>query len=152
MAKTNEEVISVLNNLIETLKDGQEGFRTAAEGISHSELKTVFNSYSQQRAQFAAELQNEVRRLGGDPEKTGSIAATLHRGWMDIKSVVTGGDDAAIVVEAERGEDSAVATYREALNEDLPADVRAIVETQDRAIKETHDRIRTFELASGASG
>jgi uncharacterized protein (TIGR02284 family) len=149
---TNDEVISTLNKLIETCKDGQEGFRTAAEGIKNSELKTLFLTYSQQRAQFAAELENEVRRLGGDPEKTGSVAATLHRGWINIKAAVTGNDEGAIISECERGEDAAVSNYLEALASDLPADMRSIVERQFGKIKEAHDRIRLLEKASGARG
>lgn len=150
MARTNDEVISTLNNLIETCKDGQEGFRTAAEGVKNAELQTLFNTYSQQRAQFAAELQNEVRRLGGDPEKTGSVAATLHRGWIDIKSTVTGEDEGAVISECERGEDSAVRNYKDAIAEGLPADVGSIVERQYGAVQEAHDRIRALERASSA--
>ena len=30
---SSEEVISTLNNLIETCRDGQNGFKTAAEGV-----------------------------------------------------------------------------------------------------------------------
>ena len=63
----NDKVISTLNNLIETCKDGQDGFRQAAEGVKHTELKTLFLTYAQQRAQFAGELQSEVHRLGGTP-------------------------------------------------------------------------------------
>src|SRR5918999_4126680 len=109
---SNEEVISTLNNLIETCRDGQNGFQTAAEGVQKSELKTLFHTYSQQRARFAGELQDEVRRLGGDPEDSGSVAASLHRGWMGLKSVISGSDDAAILAECERGEDSAVLNHR----------------------------------------
>src|SRR5919199_932775 len=150
MATDNDDVISCLNNLIETCKDGQDGFRTAAEGVARPDLKTLFNTYSQQRAQFAAELQNEVRRLGGDPEKTGSVAASLHRGWIDIKSAVTGEDEGAIISECERGEDSAVRNYEDALKEDLPANIRSIIEQQFTQIKEAHDRIRALERADGA--
>src|SRR5829696_5941992 len=117
---TNDNVISTLNNLIETCKDSEDGFRTAADGVKNSELKTLFLTYSQQRAQFAAELQNEVRNLGGDPEDAGSVAASLHRGWINIKSTVTGEDEGAVISECERGEDSAVKNYREALDESLP--------------------------------
>jgi uncharacterized protein (TIGR02284 family) len=148
MATTNDEVISTLNNLIETCKDGQEGFRTAAEGVKNSELKTLFNTYSQQRAQFAAELQSEVRRLGGDPENTGSVAATLHRGWINIKSAVTGEDEGAVIAECERGEDSAVKNYKDAQATGLPSDVSAIVERQYGQVKEAHDRIRSLEKAT----
>lgn len=146
----NDNVISTLNNLIETCKDGENGFRTAADGIKNGELKTLFLTYSQQRAQFAGELQNEVLRLGGDPEKTGSVAASLHRGWIDIKSAVTGEDEGAVISECERGEDSAVKNYGEALKEDLPANIRSIIEQQFTQVKEAHDRIRALERAEGA--
>lgn len=146
----NDNVISTLNGLIETCRDGQNGFQTAAEGITNSELKTLFHGYSQQRAQFVGELQTEVRRLGGDPENMGSVAATLHRGWINIKSTVTGKDDSAIIAECERGEDSAVSAYRDALDEDLPANIRTIVDRQYADIKQAHDRIRALERASGA--
>ena len=147
MAIDNDELISVLNDLVETCKDGQNGFRTAAEEIKNSELRTLFNTYSQQRAQFAAELQNEVRRLGGDSEDTGSTAAVLHRGWMNIKSAVTGENEGALISECERGEDSAVSAYEEALENELPGNLRVIVERQFSQVKDAHDRIRSLETA-----
>ena len=87
---SNDKSISVLNDLIETCKNGQEGFRQASEAVKDSHLKMIFGQFSQQRAQFAGELQQEVMRLGGDPEKSGSVAATLHRGWINLKSAITG--------------------------------------------------------------
>jgi len=146
----NDKVISTLNGLIETCKDGQEGFRQAAEGVKNSELKTLFHTYSQQRAQFAGELQNEVRRLGGDPETTSSTVGALHRGWINLKSAITGEDEGAVISECERGEDSAVSNYEDALGGALPNDLRAIVERQFAEIKEAHDRIRALERATGA--
>jgi uncharacterized protein (TIGR02284 family) len=148
----NDNVISVLNNLIATCKDGQNGFQTAAEGIKRSDIKSLFYQYSQQRAQFAGELQAEVLRLGGDPEQTGSVAATLHRGWINIKSAVTGEDENAVLAECERGEDSAVANYKDALADaNLPADARAVVERQYAQVQEAHDRIRNLERATGTT-
>jgi uncharacterized protein (TIGR02284 family) len=147
MGIDNDEVISNLNSLIETCKDGQNGFRTAAEGVKNPELVTLFNTYSQQRGQFAAELQNEVRRLGGDPEESGSTAAVLHRGWINIKSAVTGEDEGAVISECERGEDSAVKVYEDVLEQELPGDLRMIVEQQFSQVQEAHDRIRSLERA-----
>ncbi|MBC7930989.1 MAG: PA2169 family four-helix-bundle protein [Rubrivivax sp.] len=147
---SNDEVISTLNNLIETCRDGQNGFQTAADGIKNSELKELFFGYSQQRAKFVGELQDEVRHLGGDPENTGSVAATLHRGWINIKSTITGEDEGAVIAECERGEDSAVSNYRDALDTDAPANVRQVIERQFASIKEAHDRIRSLEKQSGA--
>lgn len=147
---SNDAVISTLNNLIETCRDGQNGFQSAAEGVKDSELKQLFYKYSQQRAGFVGELQGEVRRLGGDPENSGSVAAALHRGWIDIKSAVTGGDDKAIIAECERGEDSAVSNYREALDADLPAAIRSVVERQSTEVKKAHDQVRSLEKGKGA--
>lgn len=141
---TNEDVISTLNNLIETNKDGQEGFKQAAEGVDRSDLKSTFFEYSQQRSQFVGELQGLVRELGGDPENTGSISGTLHRGWINIKSAVTGQDAGAILNEAERGEDSAKNAYKDALTQDLPANVNAVVSRQSVAIQAAHDKIKSL--------
>jgi uncharacterized protein (TIGR02284 family) len=144
MAASTHDFISTLNNLVETCKDGEEGFRHASEGAQRSDLKTIFNEYSRQRAQFASELQMEVSRLGGDPAKGGSVSGAMHRGWIDIKSAVTGKDDHAILEEAERGEDVAVKAYRDALNVDLPSDVRTIVARQSQQVEEAHRRIRAL--------
>ena len=141
---TNDKIISVLNNLIETVKDGEQGFKTAAEGLKDSQTKALFSEYSHQRSQMARELQDEVRRLGGDPEKAGSVAGAVHRGWIDIKSVVTGKDDHAIVAEAERGEDVAKNAFEEALKESLPLTTQTLVQQQSLKVREAHDRVRSI--------
>jgi hypothetical protein len=92
---SNDDVIDTLNNLIETCRDGQEGFKDAAEAVKDSQLKTLFYEYSQQRAQFSAVLMELVRELGGDPTHSGSTAGAMHRGWIELKSAITGGSDEA---------------------------------------------------------
>ena len=147
----DDNTISVLNNLIETNKDGQEGFKQAAEGITNSSLKSLFYEIGQQRAQNAGELQNLVRQLGGDPETSSSTTGALHRSWINIKSLVTGQDEAGILAEAERGEDSAKKAYKDALAETLPADVLSVVQAQADKVMTAHDRIRDLrDLAQAA--
>lgn len=141
---STKDYISTLNNLIETLKDGEQGFRKAAEDVKSSNLRSVFSEYSSQRSQFASELQMEVTRLGGDAEKSGSVAGAMHRGWIDVKSAVTNRDDQNILEEAERGEDVALKSFQKALAEELPSDLRSIVEQQYRHIQQAHDRIRSL--------
>lgn len=141
---SNDDVISTLNGLIETCKDGQNGFKEAAEGVERSDLKSLFYEFSQQRSQFAGELQSLVQSLGGDPENSGSIGAALHRGWINIKSAVTGKDEGAILSECERGEDSAKNAYKNALEEALPANVMQTVQTQYAAVLAAHDRIKAL--------
>lgn len=145
MARTNEDSISVLNDLIETLKDGQQGYQTAAEDVKDSQLKDLFQQYSKQRTEYIAELRKEIVRLGGDPESGGSVSGAMHRGWIDIKSAVTDRDDHAILSECERGEDVAVDNYKDALNdEELDNSYKAIISRQYDGIKEAHDRIRSL--------
>jgi uncharacterized protein (TIGR02284 family) len=141
-------VIQVLNNLIETSKDRQYGYRSAAEAVSDGQLKVLFQAYEKQSAQYAAELQNDVRRLGGDPEKKGSLAGWFLRGWMNVKSAVSGGDASALIAECERGEDSAKSNYENALKEFLPADVQALIQRQFAGVREGHDRMRALEVTS----
>ena len=141
----NSDVIAILNGLVETCKDGEKGFRTAAEGITNGDLATLFTNYSEQRASFAAELQAEVRRLGGDPETGGSAIGAVHRGWIDIKSAVAGKEEAAVMAEAERGDDHAVREYRQALEKNLPTGVQTIVENQYIHVRDAHDHVRALE-------
>ncbi len=141
---SNDDVISTINGLIETCKDGQQGYKQAAEGVQNSELKTLFYSFDQQRAQFAGELQELVRELGGDPGNSGSFTGALHRGWIDIKSVVTGKDEGAILNECERGEDAAKKAYKEALETHLPANVATVVQNQYGGVQAAHDRIKAL--------
>jgi len=147
---SNDDVISTLNGLIETCKDGQNGFQEAAEGVERSDLKSLFYEFSQQRAQFAGELQSLVQSLGGDPENTGSMAAALHRGWINIKSAVTGKDEAAILNECERGEDSAKDTYKDALKQSLPANIMETIQTQYVAVQSAHDRVKALRNAANS--
>jgi uncharacterized protein (TIGR02284 family) len=145
----NKEIISTLNSLIETLKDGQEGFKQSAEGVDDSQLKSTFDQLSLQRSKFAGELQNEVVKLGeSDPEDSSSTAGAMHRTWINIKSAVTSRDRHAILAEAERGEDSAVAAYKKAMEEDLSAPIRDIVSRQQMEVKAAHDKIRSLRDAS----
>lgn len=149
---STHDYVSVLNGLIETCKDGEEGYRKAAENVKRSDLQTLFNEYSHQRAQFASELQVEAARIGGDPAKGGSVAGALHRGWIDVKGAFTAKDDHNILEEAERGEDVAVKAYREALSKELPSDFRSIVDKQYRQVQETHNKIRTLRDTTSDAG
>ncbi|MGI8890474.1 MAG: ferritin-like domain-containing protein, partial [Chthoniobacterales bacterium] len=134
---------------IETLKDGQEGFKQSASGVDDSQLKTTFDQLSLQRSKFAGELQSEVVNLGDpDPEDSSSTTGALHRTWINIKSAVTNRDRHAILAEAERGEDSAVAAYRDAMQKDLPAPIKEIVMRQSTEVKAAHDKIRGLRDAA----
>ncbi|MGH8588186.1 MAG: PA2169 family four-helix-bundle protein [Gammaproteobacteria bacterium] len=145
------DVISTLNGLIETCKDGEEGFRTCAESVRNGTLEGVFMELSQHCAESAKELQSEVRRLGGDPETHGSVLGALHRRWLNVKTAITGKDEVAVLAECERGEDMAVVAYKDALAQDLPSDVRKLIERQYQGAIANHDLVRGFRDSFSAA-
>ena len=151
MAMSNDDVIDTLNDLIETCKDGEAGFRTCAEDSKRPDLKTVFETGARRCAEAARELQAEVQRMGGKAERSGSLAGSAHRRWVDIKSAITGKDDAAVLAECERGEDVAKSSYEKALKKDLPPSVRAIVQRQYDGVLQNHDTVRSLEKAAKAA-
>jgi uncharacterized protein (TIGR02284 family) len=140
-----KEVTSVLNDLIETCKDGEQGFRTAAEKAKDSSLKSLFSKYASQRAGYVTELQSLVRELGGDPATTGHVAATLHRGWINLKEALSKDEDKAIVNECESGEDAAIKNYKDALSKSLPANVLSLVQKQFAGVQEAHGVVRDLK-------
>jgi uncharacterized protein (TIGR02284 family) len=142
MATTTKSISSVLNGLIETCKDGQHGFRTAADDVSNPSLKSLFDELSMERGRFIAELEHLVRSVGEDVEQSGSVAGVMHRAWIDLKSAISSGSEHSILAECERGEDSAVAEYREALEHELPTTIHNVVQQQYYAIQQAHDRVR----------
>jgi uncharacterized protein (TIGR02284 family) len=148
-----KEIISTINSLIETLKDGQEGFRQASEAVDDSKLKMLFSEYSLQRSKFAGELQNEAITLGEhNPENSSSTAGAMHRAWINLKAAITSGDDHAILAECERGEDSAVSEYKKAMEEEeLSAPIRDTILRQYTDVKNAHDRIRELRDATKKS-
>ncbi|MBC7573213.1 MAG: PA2169 family four-helix-bundle protein [Herminiimonas sp.] len=136
------EIVSTLNDLIETSLDGDEGFRTSAEHAKDAQLKALFSNRAQSCATAVRELQDIVRANGGEPADSSSMSGALHRRWVDIKSIVTGRDDEGILNEVERGEDVAVASYRKALSKDLPSEIRALIERQYQGVVRNHDQVK----------
>lgn len=153
MTDINKESIDLLNDLIETSKDGQKGFETSAEDIKNPAIKQFFLTRAAACATAVRELQAEVRALGGDPETSSSVSGTLHRAWVDLKSLVTGKSDEAILNEVERGEDVALKAYNEAIEKatkhNLP--VLGLIQNQKAGVQKNHDEVKRLrDLARAA--
>lgn len=142
MALSNEDTVKQLNNLIETCKDGEYGFRSCAEHVKSESLRATFNQRAGECAEGARELQQLVVQCGGDPDSGGSASGAMHRGWVSVKGTLSGYSDEAMLEECERGEDVAVQSYRNCLKEDLPPHVKSVVERQYQGVKRNHDQIR----------
>jgi uncharacterized protein (TIGR02284 family) len=136
-----------LNTLIEACRDGEHGFRLAADRSSDPELKRLFIETARQRMLFAAELLPYAHRLGGETDADGTTRGTLHRRWMMVRDVMTGHDERALLAEARRGEAAAAAVYADAVTSILPPDARSVVERQFAAIRNGQRALEEFGLA-----
>jgi len=156
MSNPNKDVIDVLNDLIEYSKDGEKGFKESAEDVKNMELKAFFVQRAGECANAAAELQGEVRRLGGDPETSTSLSGDLHRGWVNFKSMLTGKSEEAVLNEVERGEDFALKAYKDAreslvkLGRSASDQTYAVVEKQLQGVQRNHDQVRALRDAARA--
>lgn len=140
----DKHTISTLNNLIETCKDGEYGFQASAEHAKDPRVQQLFQARARDCRDAAAELQALVVQHGGKPEDSGTASGAVHRGWVAVKGTLSGYTDLAMLEETERGEDTALARYRSALKEELPAGVASIVEAQLLGVKRNHDQIKAL--------
>jgi uncharacterized protein (TIGR02284 family) len=146
MDKLIKNATEQLNNLIQVCLDGEEGYSQACEDVSCNQLHAIFREYAQQRAEFVADLQNQVIKYGADPKVEGSLIGSMHRGWMHAKSAIPSSDDTDIINECIRGDEAALADYEAALDTQLPKVVKDLVYRQYILIRATCDRIRAEEL------
>lgn len=138
----NDDVIDTLQDLAECCKDGEYGFRKAAEQVKRQDLQTVMTHRANDYQAAAQELHEHIHNLGGTPDDSGTTAGAMHRGWVAVKTMFSTYDDKAVLDECERGEDKAMTAYRKALEESLPAAVHQVVERQAQGVRRNHDQIK----------
>ena len=140
------EILSTLESLIEINRDGQEGFRLAAENAQATELKSVFSQYGSERGVMIGELQTLQRQHGQtDVDDGGTVVGGLHRAWINLRSVIASKNDQAILEEAERGEDAALDAYRDALKPatpPFPRSITSVLEPHLSKVQAAHDDVR----------
>lgn len=145
-AKTTQ---ALLNELVQTLKDGEEGYATALTDVDDHDLKEVFKQYAVQRDGYLTELEDAMHQLNLKPKEDTSLTGTMHRAFINIKAALTSKSRESILNECERGEDYAVKAYEAALQaQDLPGQLKTIIQTQYQGVKEAHDRIRGLRNAA----
>jgi uncharacterized protein (TIGR02284 family) len=149
----DKDTRSLLNELVETSKDGEKGYTKAAEEIADPQIKSVLLEGASRCRAGARELQEKVVALGGEAETSGSALGAMHRGWINVKTAVTPGsrDAKSILEECERGEDYAKARYAEALRKQLPDDLRMLVQRQYEGVVQNHDKVKALRDAARAA-
>ena len=138
-----------LNELLETLKDGQRGYTEAMTDVEDADLKQIFKKYAAQRSEYITELEDQMHKLNLHPEEESSITGTVHRAFINLKSMVTGKDRHSILAECERGEDYAKKAYETAQKlQEVPGALKTLIERQAAGIKQGHDEMRSLRDAS----
>lgn len=138
----NDNAIRVVRSVIQVLLDGQKGLAAIASELKDESAKHYLLEETQMRASYAAELENELHRLGvQDVNESGTAAGTVHRVWGDLKAKLGGGDH-TLLETAEQGEDEAKAKYADALKETLPGNIADLLRQQQVHILESHNFIR----------
>lgn len=149
MSLKNKQIVPILNDLIEVCKDGEQGYKDAADDVKDPAIQQVLLKYSEQRGRFYSELQYMVSQSGGHVEFSGSILGVLHRRWMDIRFGVAGSKTDAILNECIRGENSAISKYKFALKKELPENVKGLLERQYSEIVEACHHILQLSAEHG---
>ena len=146
MENSNDYTIEKLNNLISIAEDGNEGYQNAAKDIDNETIKKSFNVFSEERAEYATQLRKLVYQLTGETEtSTGSSTGMLHRVWMDLKSVFTGGDTNAIINACINGEEAAVTAYSDVLADPkISDDFKKTITFQLHGIKQALSNLKSY--------
>ena len=139
--------IASLQALIRVNFDSQKEFNTAAESISDSAIAMLFRQIGQDRAANATELRREVAQNYEAPEDDGSVLGAAHRWWLSARGALSGGDDYAVLAEAERGEDAIKRKYEDILKETAGSAMNDVLMRQYARVKSQHDRIRDLRDA-----
>ena len=139
---SNKEMERVLLDVIKSLQDGQKGFADIGEHLKDDTLKRYFLAESLKRANFRAELENELHRAGmADVKESGTVAGAFHRAWGDLKAKLGAGDH-SLLETAEQGEDEAKKAYKDALEQDLPLPIRQLLTEQQAHVINSHNYVR----------
>jgi uncharacterized protein (TIGR02284 family) len=148
MPGTLQDYAQAVHDVITVCRDGEQGFRGVAQAVNAPAVKEMFEQYSAQRAHFAAELQTAIKAQGFETIDPQGLGGVLYAAWINLKGLATGHNLHAILVEAERGEDWSLKTYRTALGKTLPPEISAIIQKQFEQVQEVHDRIRNLRDAT----
>ena len=139
----------VLTSLLTINNDRIKGYETALDETKDADLKSLFTQFIQTSQTAKKELETELVKLGEDPDDGTRLDGKIYRAWMDVKSAVTGNDRTAILSSCEYGEDVALNSYKDALEQEhLDGMYRPMIESQKTMIKMEHDRVKSLRDSS----
>ena len=141
--QTNKDNVQDLQAIIRKNYDASQGFRKAMMDAKNPDLKNFLQQQARQRSHFATAIDREIRQLGKIPKEKGSIAATFHRTWIDIKSTLAGNYDEFVLKEVMRGEKAKVKEYKHVIkNNTLAPQIKIILQSQLKEIKNSLKHVK----------
>ena len=145
-----DDQIDTLNSLLQTTIDSVKGYENSAQELDSGRLQQLFRERADERQEVVQSLRDEVRRLGGDPEESGSAMGSMHHVWEDLKGAITGKDDEATIKQTEAAEDYLKGQYEDAI-ENLSGESRQVVEQCYQKVRQGHDQISALKHGMDAN-
>jgi uncharacterized protein (TIGR02284 family) len=146
MKTDTREIKDQLEEILEKNKDAQKGYYKAAENVDDASLRRYFERKAENRKTFNKALESEMVNHYEGFDTDGSFKGSIHRTWMDVKSLFSGNDDEAMLEESIRGDEAAVEEYKDVLNDTtLPAGIAQLIRKQKDEIQSTLSQNRTME-------
>lgn len=142
--------IRVLNDLIETTIDSAEGYAEAARETRNSRFSLAFQTRATERRLVASRLQQRVETLGGTPEDDGSVLASAHRMFANLRKSLH--DERAVIDEVERGEDHIRHQFEDAMEDaGVTAPTHALIAEAYRSVNSGHDQMHSLRRSAHRS-
>lgn len=141
--------IDIFNSLIIINNDRIDGYEAAYSETYKEELRDLFMELQQTSQKCKTDLENEVKLLGGNPEKGTMLLGKFHRGWMDIKAAITGSDSNSILDSCEFGEQTIIKAYEDALEQDaeeVSYEQKAILNNHLSLLRTDYEKIKSMRV------
>ncbi|MEZ4616086.1 MAG: PA2169 family four-helix-bundle protein [Caldilineaceae bacterium] len=129
-----------LKHLITLNYDSVGAYEMAADLLKNEQYVQICREYVEQRNHFIDELSHLISEYGAEAPDVESMAGLMQDVWMNIRNIVSG-NDTAVIVECDRGDELAIEHYHDALNKSLPEDVDILLRKQFGLLKGGHERI-----------
>lgn len=149
----NHNAIHRLNSLLKINNARIVGYESAAKETDDTTLKDMFNHFIQTSRRCRAELVSEIRQLGGVPTDSSTNSGKFFRVWMDVKPSLNNEDLLALLDSCEYGEEHALRTYDEILNDEAEAlndSLFKVVRSQYDELSVGFDTVRSMQEAYAA--
>lgn len=143
-----EEVSKNIKTLIGKNMDMYKAYLRATEFAKDMHLRDYLIDQATDRKNFAENLMKILAINDSDlkVEATESLGASIHRGWINLKSILTGTSDKQILEECINGDRASIKEYEGFLNNNAAASPEITNEIQKQLAKIVSSLDNSFRL------